>query len=116
MRQVLAESAGARLLHALADFVNAPLNFARLFVFLGRRFAVAQEAPALRKVVECATQEVGFEGLVESAGPQNIGQHLFWVLERAAPALRLEPRRGQNLTVELVQVILNAFGRCRSAL
>jgi hypothetical protein len=71
--EVLAESAGAA--HVVAQLMNPAIDFAFFVVaVLGLGFAVAEEAAPLTEVIEGATQFERVEGMVESAGAEEVGQ------------------------------------------
>src|SRR5579863_6029640 len=110
VREVFAEGARAGLRHAVANLVDALLDLARLFVFLGWRLPVALKPPALRQMVQRAAQVGGGERFVEGAGPQDVRQQLLGLLECATLLLGLEPRRSENRTVEGVECVLQGFG------
>src|SRR5579863_835544 len=68
--EILAQRAGARLLHQPLKLCNTLFDLAQFFVLLLRRFAVAQESSALGEMVEGAAEVVRRKRLAERAGPQ----------------------------------------------
>ncbi len=117
--KILSKGPSTNFVHALLEFCNAAFYYSLLlFFFVTRRggtfCTVAEEAPALRNVVQRTPEIMGFQRLIKGRSAENIWQHLLGFRNRIVPRLFSKPCRAENLTIQIVQVIL-AFVRGRHA-